>query len=134
MFSKNETTLDRPAAKRQSEQVVSFRYVNPGLLQFQQNYEDFSTGVEEVLQSRGFHLLPGATDILSSWHDGSSFVLVIRGFAPTSLVYINDVNLYRHFMKEWAPAASVWHLVAPFPKETQPNPANYIKYDPRRGH
>ncbi len=134
MFNNNKTesVLDKPGTKH--EEVVSFRYSNPGLLQFQQNYEDFSHGVEQVLHSRGYHLLPGATDILASWHNGSDFIVTIRGFNPTSLVYINDVSLFRHFMKEWAPSASVWHLVAPFPRETKVNPANYTRFDPRRGY
>src|SRR5438105_3145044 len=133
MFTISKTdTLALPAMKQQKQEYHTFRF--NGTLRHEQNLEDFSRGFEEVLAARNYSMLPGASDILSSYYNGSDFVVTIVIGQITSLVYCPSLHWYQTFMKEYGSSISVWHLVAPFPKHVPLDPTLYRTINLRRGY
>src|SRR2546421_7253496 len=110
MFTSKTETLDKPATAKQKQEYHTFRY--NGTLRHEQNIEDYSDGAESVLVARNYSLLPGRTDILSTWYNGSDFIVTIVIGQITSLVYCPSLHWYQTFMKEYGSCVSAWIQVS----------------------
>jgi hypothetical protein len=107
---------------KQKEAAASYYVREPEIRSFDYEYtggvlhelsvnDEFSNGVHQRLIDRGFVLLPGGNETLSTYYDGSSFTVVVCLEHRQYVIYVSHLEAMRRFMREIGCAPSLLPLL-----------------------
>jgi hypothetical protein len=111
MFIYPNQVAQQPQWQPEEIYCLRYEYVGNDPVFTSWNDNDFSHGVENVLRWRGYTLLPGSSQLLSTYQTstaaGPRFIVVVRIYHCVFVVSIPDIVLYHRFMSIHSPSESV---------------------------